>query len=337
MSFNVAINGFGRIGRQAFRQIKELDDIQIVAVNDLSEAQTAAYLLKYDSSHGVWNHEITSKKDEITVDGQAVAYFTNPDPATLPWKELGVDLVVDCSGTCKKRIEAQKHLAAGAKKVLLSYPGEEGIATFVFGVNDSEMRPEETVISAASCSTNALAPLAAALDDFAPIVSGLMLVVHGYTPTQMLLDNAQKKNNLRRSRAAAQNIIPTTAAAAKAVGMVLPKLKGKLSGSAIRVPVPVGCLVTLTAVVQGSGLTAEAVNEAMKQRASDTFVIAQDEIVSSDVVGSRCASIFDPTQTMALKVSEDLTEVRVAAWFDNEASFVSQMVGLISRVRSLNS
>ena len=328
MAVRVAINGFGRIGRLAFRQLFDMDGYDIVAINDLATPEMLVYLLKYDSTQGTYKHTDTIEFDEkhIFVNGTEISVLKEPDASRLPWDALNVDVVLECSGVYLSREKSQAHISAGAKKVVISAPAGSDIPTIVYGVNDGILTPDETIISAASCSTNALAPMVKALDDYAPIISGIMTVIHGYTATQMLQDGPQRKGNYRRSRAAAINIIPTTAEAAAAVGRVIPSLNGKLIGSAVRVPVPAGCLITFVAVVTGKDMTADKINAAMKDATSQVFGYTEEEYVSSDIVGMTYASLFDATQTMVARIDDSKYEVRIAAWFDNENSFVSQMV-----------
>ena len=333
MAIRTAINGFGRVGRLTFRQLMEKEEYEIVAVNDPAPVSISAYLLEFDTAQGRYSHRVDHDDDAILVKRKRIAYLQVMNPDRLPWKELDIDLVVDCSGAYRSREKAQKHLDAGAAKVVISSPAGEDVPGIVYGVNESVAVRKESIVSAASCSTNALAPMVKYLHELTPIQSGMMLVVHGYTATQMLQDNAQKKGDLRRSRAAAENIIPTTAEAAKAVGRVIPELNGKLMGSAVRVPIPAGCLITFTAVVKGENITEEMINRHMKQHQSEIFGYAEAEYVSSDIVGNTFASIFDPTQTLVCPIDDgDEYEVRVAAWFDNENSFVSQMVRLIEYI-----
>lgn len=334
MSKRVAINGFGRIGRLAFRQLFDLEGYKVVAVNDLASPEMLAYLLKYDSTQRTYKHagSVEFGENVLCVNGVEIPVFKETDAAKLPWGKLEVDIVLECSGAYLSKQKSQAHIDAGAKKVVLSAPAGSDIPTVVYGVNDSILKSDDKIISAASCSTNALAPMLKALNDFAPILSGIITVVHGYTATQMLQDGPQRKGNLRRSRAAAINIIPTTAEAAKAVGLVIPSLEGKLIGSAIRVPVPVGCLITLTAVVSGEALNEEKINAAMKAAATEIFGYTEEEYVSSDIVGIKYASLFDASQTLVSQVSDNEYEVRVAAWFDNENSFVSQMVRTVRAI-----
>lgn len=328
MSVKIAINGFGRIGRLAFRQIFDMAGYEVVAINDMTTPEMLVYLLKYDSTQGTYQYSDSVEYGEnyIIVNGVKIPVFKESDAAKLPWGTLDVDVVLECSGAYLSKKKSRAHIYAGAKKVVISAPAGTDIPTIVYGVNESVLTPEDRIISAASCSTNALTTMVKALNDYAPILSGIMTVIHGYTATQMLQDGPQRKGNFRRSRAAAVNIIPTTAEAATAVGRVIPELEGKLIGSAIRVPVPVGCMITLAAVVSGKDITAEKVNQTMKNAATEVFGYTEEEYVSSDIVGITYASLFDATQTLVCKVSENEYEIRAAAWFDNENSFVSQMV-----------
>ncbi|NLI93376.1 MAG: type I glyceraldehyde-3-phosphate dehydrogenase [Peptococcaceae bacterium] len=328
MPIKIAINGFGRVGRLAFRQLFDAENYDIVAINDLTDSEMLAYLLKYDTTQGTYQYADNVKADEnhLIVNDRRINVYSEADASNLPWEQLGVDIVLECSGAYLRKAKAQAHIDAGAKKVVLSAPAGTDIPTIVYGVNEQILTPEDRIISAGSCSTNALAPMVKALNDYAPIRSGIMTVIHGFTGTQMLVDSPQKKGNFRRSRAASANIIPTTAEAAKAVGNVIPTLNGKLIGSAVRVPVPVGCYLTLAAVVQGTDITEKKINTAMKKASSEWFGYTEEEYVSSDIVGMTYASLFDATQTLVCKISENAYQVRVAAWFDNENSFVSQMV-----------
>lgn len=332
MAIRVAINGFGRIGRLAFRQLFDMDDYTVVAINDMTTPEMLVYLLKYDSTQGRYKYSdlMAHGDDYIHVNGVAIPVYKEQDALKLPWGALGVDIVLECSGAYLSKEKSQAHIDAGARKVVISAPAGSDIPTIVYGVNEGILKADDTIISAASCSTNALAPMVNALNDFAPILSGIMTVIHGYTATQMLQDSPQRKGSFRRSRAAAINIIPTTAEAATAVGRVIPSMNGKLIGSAVRVPVPAGCLITLVAVVSGKGLTTESVNSAMKTSANAFFGYTEEEYVSSDIIGMTYASLFDATQTLINKVNENEYEVRVAAWFDNENSFVSQMVRTVT-------
>lgn len=337
MTVRIAINGFGRIGRMAFRQLFFLEEFEIAAINDIAPPDLSAYLLKFDTTQGKFDMAdyVNSGKNFISVDDFKIPFFQERDASKLPWGDLNIDIVLECSGTYLNKQKSQAHLNAGAKRVVISAPAGTDIPTIVYGVNESVLSNDDTIISGASCSTNALAPMVKILNDYAPIKSGMMLVIHGYTSTQMLQDNAQKKGNFRRSRAAADNIIPTTAEAASAVGRVIPELNGKLIGSAVRVPVPVGCLITFTAVVMGSNITADNINKAMQSSTSQIFGYSEEEYVSSDIVGNTFASIFDPSQTLVNKINDREYQVRVSAWFDNENSFVSQLIRLLKYYSNL--
>jgi glyceraldehyde 3-phosphate dehydrogenase len=331
MSVKVAINGFGRIGRLAFRQMFVADGYDVVAINDLTSPEMLAYLLKYDTAHRAWaGHTVEAKESSIVVDGHEIEIFKEPDASKLPWGKLDVDVVLECTGFYTKREKAQAHITAGAKKVVISAPADKDMPTIVYNVNHKTLKPEDTIISAASCTTNCLAPMAKALNDYAPIESGIMVTVHAYTGDQMLLDGPHRKGDLRRARAAASNIVPASSGAAKAIGAVIPELNGKLIGAAQRVPTITGSTTLLMAVVKGKDITKESVNAAMK-KASDpeTFDYNEAPIVSSDVIGSTFGSIFDSTQTMVCKVNDDEYEVQVVSWYDNENSYTSQMVRTI--------
>ena len=323
MAVKVAINGFGRIGRLAFRQMFGAEGYEVVAINDLTSPKMLAHLLKYDSSQGTYEKAATVKagEDSITVDGQEIKIYAFP--------EIGVDVVLECSGFYTSKEKAQAHINAGAKKVVISAPAGNDLPTVVYNTNHTVLKPEDTIISAASCTTNCLAPMADALNKYAPIQSGIMCTIHAYTGDQMTLDGPQRKGDLRRSRAAAVNIVPNSTGAAKAIGLVIPELNGKLIGSAQRVPTPTGSTTILTAVVKGADVTVEGINAAMKAAANESFGYNEDEIVSSDIVGMRFGSLFDATQTMVNKVADDLYEVQVVSWYDNENSYTSQMVRTI--------
>ena len=330
MAVKVAINGFGRIGRLAFRQMFDAEGYEVVAINDLTSPKMLAYLLKYDSSQGKYAHADTVEagEDFITVNGKKITIYKEPDASKLPWGELDVDVVLECTGFYTSKAKAEAHVAAGAKKVVISAPAGSDLKTIVFNVNNKTLTAEDKVISAASCTTNCLAPMANALNKLAEIQGGIMLTVHGYTGDQMLLDGPQRKGNLRRSRAAAVNIVPSSTGAAKAIGLVIPELNGKLIGSAVRVPVPTGSTTVLTAVVKGT-VTVDEVNAAMKAAATDSFGYNEDEIVSSDIVGMTYGSLFDATQTMVNALPDGNSEVQVVSWYDNENSFTSNMVKTI--------
>ena len=311
MSVKVAINGFGRIGRLAFRQMFGAEGYEVVAINDLTSPKMLAHLLKYDSAQGRYEKAdtVVAGEDSITVDGKTIKIYAEKDAANLPWGEIGVDVVLECTGFYTSKDKAQAHIDAGAKKVVISAPAGNDLPTIVYGVNEKVLSPEDKIISAASCTTNCLAPMAKALNDYAPIQSGIMTTVHAYTGDQMLLDGPHRKGNLRRARAAAVNIVPNSTGAAKAIGLVIPELNGKLIGSAQRVPVPTGSTTILVAVVKGNDITEEAINKAMKAQSSESFGYTDEELVSSDVIGMRYGSLFDSTQTMVTKIEEGLYQV----------------------------
>ena len=326
----VAINGFGRIGRLAFRQMFVAEGYEVVAINDLTDPKMLANLLKYDSAQGRWaGHEITAGEGSITVDGHEIRIYKEADASKLPWGELDVDVVLECTGFYTKKAKAQAHIDAGAKKVVISAPAGNDLPTVVFGVNEGILKAEDTIISAASCTTNCLAPMANTLNKYAPIKSGIMTTVHAYTGDQMILDGPHRKGDLRRARAGAVNIVPNSTGAAKAIGLVIPELNGKLIGSAQRVPVPTGSTTILVAVVEGTDVTVEGINSVMKAAASDSFGYNEDPIVSSDIVGETHGSIFDATQTMVAKIDDNTYQVQVVSWYDNENSYTSQMVRTI--------
>ena len=327
----VAINGFGRIGRLAFRQMFGAEGYEVVAINDLTSPKMLAHLLKYDSSQGKYAlaDTVSATDDSIIVDGKEIKIYAKADAAELPWGELGVDVVLECTGFYCSKEKASAHVKAGARKVVISAPAGNDLPTIVYNVNHEELTAEDTVISAASCTTNCLAPMAKALNDFAEIQSGIMCTIHAYTGDQMTLDGPQRKGDLRRSRAAAVNIVPNSTGAAKAIGLVIPALNGKLIGAAQRVPTPTGSTTILTAVVKGKDVTVDSINAAMKAAATESFGYNTDEIVSSDIVGMRYGSLFDATQTMVLPIGEDLYQVQVVSWYDNENSYTSQMVRTI--------
>jgi glyceraldehyde 3-phosphate dehydrogenase len=331
MSVKVAINGFGRIGRLAFRQMFGAEGYEVVAINDLTSPKMLAQLLKYDSAQGRYEkaETVEAGEDSITVDGKTIKIYAQQDATKLPWGEIGVDVVLECTGFYTSKEKAKAHINAGAKKVVISAPAGNDLPTVVFGVNENVLTPEDTVISAASCTTNCLAPMAKALNDFAPIQSGIMTTVHAYTGDQMLLDGPHRKGDLRRARAAAVNIVPNSTGAAKAIGLVIPELNGKLIGSAQRVPVPTGSTTILVAVVKGNDITPEKINEAMKAASNESFGYTEELLVSSDVIGMRYGSLFDATQTMVTKIEEGLYQVQVVSWYDNENSYTSQMVRTI--------
>ena len=331
MAVKVAINGFGRIGRLAFRQMFGAEGYEIVAINDLTSPAMLAHLLKYDSAQKRYEkaETVVAGEDSITVDGKTIKIYAEKDAINLPWGELGVDVVLECTGFYTTKEKAEAHIKAGAKKVVISAPAGKDLPTVVFGVNENILKAEDTVISAASCTTNCLAPMAKALNDFAPIQSGIMTTVHAYTGDQMLLDGPHRKGDLRRARAGAINIVPNSTGAAKAIGLVIPELNGKLIGSAQRVPVPTGSTTILIAVVKGEDITVEKINEAMKNASSASFGYTEEPLVSSDIIGITYGSLFDATQTMVTEVEKGLYQVQVVAWYDNENSYTSQMVRTI--------
>ena len=335
MAVKVAINGFGRIGRLAFRQMFGAEGYEVVAINDLTDPKMLAHLLKYDTAQGGYAgrmgeglHTVEAGEDSITVDGKKITIYKEPKAADLPWGELGVDVVLECTGFYCSKDKAQAHIDAGAKHVIISAPAGNDLPTIVYNVNHDQLSKDDHIISAASCTTNCLAPMAKALNDAYPIQSGIMCTIHAYTGDQMTLDGPQRKGDLRRSRAAAVNIVPNSTGAAKAIGLVIPELNGKLIGSAQRVPTPTGSTTILTAVVEGN-VTKEQINAAMKAASNESFGYNEDEIVSSDIVGMRFGSLFDATQTMVLPLENGTTEVQVVSWYDNENSYTSQMVRTI--------
>ena len=332
MAVKVAINGFGRIGRLAFRQMFGAEGYELVAINDLTKPSMLAHLLKYDTAQGRYDGHTVTADDEagtITVDGKVLKIYAEAQAANLPWGELGVDVVLECTGFYCSKDKSQAHIDAGAKKVVISAPAGNDLKTIVFGVNENTLTADDTIISAASCTTNCLAPMAKALNDYAPIQSGIMTTVHAYTGDQMILDGPHRKGDLRRARAGAQNIVPNSTGAAKAIGLVIPELNGKLIGSAQRVPTCTGSTTLLVAVVKGKDITKEGINAAMKAAATDSYGYNEDQIVSSDIIGIRYGSLFDATQTMVAKIDEDTYQVQVVSWYDNENSYTSQMVRTI--------
>ena len=336
MAVKVAINGFGRIGRLAFRQMFEAEGYEVVAINDLTSPKMLAHLLKYDTAQGSFlgkigenKHTVEATEDSIIVDGKEIKIYAIKDAKDCPWGEIGVDVVLECTGFYTSKEKSMAHIAAGAKKVVISAPAGNDLKTIVYSVNEKTLTKDDQVISAASCTTNCLAPMADTLNKTYPIVSGIMTTVHAYTGDQMILDGPQRKGDLRRARAGAQNIVPNTTGAAKAIGLVIPELNGKLIGSAQRVPVPTGSTTMLVAVVKGKDVTKEAINAAMKAAASESFGYNEDQIVSSDVIGMRYGSLFDSTQTMVAKIDDDTYQVQVVSWYDNENSYTSQMVRTI--------
>ena len=332
----VAINGFGRIGRLAFRQMFGAEGYDVVAINDLTSPAMLAHLLKYDTAQGSYlgylgenKHTVEATEDSIVVDGKEIKIYACKDAKDCPWGEIGVDVVLECTGFYCSKEKSMAHVQAGAKKVVISAPAGNDLKTIVFNVNNNTLTADDQIISAASCTTNCLAPMAKALNDYAPIQSGIMTTVHAYTGDQMILDGPHRKGDLRRARAGAQNIVPNSTGAAKAIGLVIPELNGKLIGSAQRVPTCTGSTTILVAVVKGKDVTVAGINEAMKAAANESFGYNEEAIVSSDVIGMRFGSLFDATQTMVAKVDEDTYQVQVVSWYDNENSYTSQMVRTI--------
>ena len=328
MSVRVAINGFGRIGRLAFRQMFGAKGYEVVAINDLTNPKMLAHLLKYDSSQGRYDGTVEATEDSIIVNGKEIKIYAKANAAELPWGEIGVDVVLECTGFYTSKEKSMAHINAGAKKVVISAPAGNDLKTIVYSVNEKTLTADDQIISAASCTTNCLAPMANTLNKLAPIQSGIMTTIHAYTGDQMVLDGPHRKGDLRRARAAAVNIVPNSTGAAKAIGLVIPELNGKLIGSAQRVPVPTGSTTILVAVVKGK-VTVDEINAAMKAAQSESFGYNDELIVSSDIVGMRFGSLFDATQTMATVMEDGNTQVQVVAWYDNENSYTSQMVRTI--------
>ncbi|MCL1971549.1 MAG: type I glyceraldehyde-3-phosphate dehydrogenase [Endomicrobia bacterium] len=331
MAVKVAINGFGRIGRLAFRQMFGAAGYEVVAINDLTSPKMLAHLLKYDTAHGRYAlaDKVKATENSIIVDGKEIQIYAEKDAKNLPWGKIGVDVVLECTGFYTSKAKSQAHIDAGAKKVVISAPAGDDLPTIVFNVNHKILKKEDNIICAASCTTNCLAPMAKTLHDFAPIQTGIMTTVHAYTGDQMTLDGPHPKGDLRRARAAAANIVPNSTGAAKAIGLVIPELNKKLIGSAQRVPVVTGSSTILIAVVKGKDITKEAVNAAMKKASDESFGYTEEELVSSDIIGSTYGSTFDATQTMVIKIDDNTYQVQVVAWYDNEVSYTSQMVRVI--------
>lgn len=332
----VAINGFGRIGRLAFRQMFHKEGFEVIAINDLTSPEMLAHLLKYDSAQKKYElaDTISYTENSIIVDGEEIKIYKEQDPNNLPWKELEIDVVLECTGFFTSKEKASAHILAGAKKVIISAPAGNDIPTIVYGVNEDILTKEDCIISAASCTTNCLAPMAKALNDYAKIESGIMTTVHAYTGDQMLLDGPHRKGDLRRARAGAINIVPNSTGAAKAIGLVIPELDGKLIGSAQRVPVPDGSLTILDVVVEKI-VTKEEINEVMRSKQSDSYGYTEDEIVSGDIIGDTHGSIFDATQTKVISLANNKSLVQVVAWYDNENSYTSQMVRTAKKLAEL--
>ena len=323
----IAINGFGRIGRLAFRQMFGSNEYEITAINDLTSPEMLAHLLKYDTAQKRYEgHTVESTENSIIVDGKEIKIFKEQDPNNLPWGELDIDVVFECTGFFTSKEASMAHINAGAKKVIISAPAGDDLKTIVYGVNENILTSEDKIISAASCTTNCLAPMANALNNYAKIESGIMTTVHAYTGDQMILDGPHRKGDLRRARAGASNIVPSKTGAAKAIGLVIPELNGKLIGAAQRVPVITGSTTILVALVKGTNITKEKINEYMKSQANDTFGYTEDPIVSTDVIGTTYGSLFDATQTLVHQIDENTYHVQVVAWYDNEFGYTSQMM-----------
>lgn len=334
----VAINGFGRIGRLAFRKIFDDKNYEVVAINDLTKPEMLAYLLKYDSVQGAYStHTVEHDEESITVDGKTIKIYKEADPAKLPWGQLDVDIVLECTGFFASKAKSQAHLDAGAKKVLISAPAGNDLPTIVYGVNHKTLTKEDRIVSGASCTTNCLAPMAKALNDYRELRTGFMTTIHAYTGDQMILDGPHKKGDFRRARAGAINIVPNSTGAAKAIGLVIPELAGKLIGSAQRVPVPSGSITILDATLKDDTETVsvEGLNEAMKKEANESFGYSEEELVSSDIIGMSYGSLFDATQTLAQRCGTKIYEVRVVAWYDNEMSYVSQLIRTLGHMATL--
>jgi len=323
----IAINGFGRIGRLAFRQMFEDENYEITAINDLTSPEMLAHLLKYDTAQKRYEgHTVEAKQDSIIVDGKEIKIYKEQDPSNLPWKELDIDVVFECTGFFTSKEKSMAHINAGAKKVIISAPAGNDVKTVVYSVNENILTKEDQIISAASCTTNCLAPMAKALNDYAEIQSGIMTTVHAYTGDQMILDGPHRKGDLRRARAGASNIVPNSTGAAKAIGLVIPELNRKLIGSAQRVPVITGSTTILVAVVKGKNITKESINEYMKSVSNESYGYTEEPLVSTDIIGTTYGSLFDATQTLVQQIDEETYHVEVVSWYDNEFGYTSQMV-----------
>ena len=335
----IAINGFGRIGRLAFRQVFGDENYEVVAINDLTNPDMLAYLLKYDSVQGRYsaNHKIEACEDAIVVDGKKIKIYKEASPENLPWGELDVDIVLECTGFFTSKAKSEAHIKAGAKKVLISAPAGSDLKTIVYGVNHETLTREDKIVSGASCTTNCLAPMAKALNEYRELRTGFMTTIHAYTGDQMILDGPHRKGDFRRARAGAINIVPNSTGAAKAIGLVIPELDGKLIGSAQRVPVASGSITSLDATLKdvNDSVTVEGLNEAMKSAANESFGYTEENLVSSDVIGMSYGSLFDATQTLAQKCGTHIYEVRVVSWYDNEMSYVSQLVRTMKHMGTL--
>lgn len=338
MKKKIAINGFGRIGRLTFRRIFDDDNFEVVAINDLSKPEMLAYLLKHDSVQGQYTkYNIESNEDSITVGDKQIRIYKEPDPSNLPWKALDIDIVLECTGFFASKEKSQAHINAGAKKVLISAPAGNDLPTIVYGVNEKTLTKQDHIVSAASCTTNCLAPMAKALSDYKEIRTGFMTTIHAYTGDQMILDGPHRKNDFRRARAGAINIVPNSTGAAKAIGLVIPELDGKLIGSAQRVPVASGSITILDAVLKDSSetVTLEGIQSAMKKAANESFGYTEEELVSSDIIGMEYGSLFDATQTLVARSGTGVYEVRVVAWYDNESSYVCQLIRTLKYLSTL--
>lgn len=337
MSTRIAINGFGRIGRMTFRKVFNDPDIEVVAINDLAKPEMLAYLLKYDSVQKAFGQTVEYDESNLIVNGKKVRLCSDPDPLNLPWKALDVDVVLECTGFFAGKDKAAVHLQAGAKKVLISAPAGNDLPTIVYGVNHHTLTKDDLIVSAASCTTNCLAPMAKALNDYREVRTGFMTTIHAYTGDQMILDGPHRKNDFRRARAGAINIVPNSTGAAKAIGLVIPELDGKLIGSAQRVPVPTGSITILDATLKDDteSVTVEGINAAMKAAADESFGYTEEELVSSDIIGMSYGSLFDATQTLAQRCGTKIYEVRVVSWYDNEMSYTCQMVRTLKHMGSL--
>lgn len=334
----VAINGFGRIGRLAFRQVFENSEFDIIAINDLTDPEMLAFLLKHDSVQGQYLHDISFDENSITVDGKKITIYKEADARNLPWGKLGIDIVLECTGFYTSKDKSQAHIDAGAKKVLISAPAGSDLPTIVFGTNHEILTSEDRIVSGASCTTNCLAPMAKALNSYRELRTGFMTTIHAYTGDQMILDGPHRKGDLRRARAGAINIVPASSGAAKAIGLVIPELDGKLIGSAQRVPVASGSITILDATLKDmtDSVSVEGINAAMKAAADESFGYTEEEIVSADVIGMHYGSLFDATQTLAQQCGTHIYEVRVVSWYDNEMSYVSQLVRTLKYMANMN-
>ena len=334
----VAINGFGRIGRLAFRKIFGDPEFEVVAINDLTKPDMLCYLLKYDSVQGPYrDHEVTCDEDSITVDGKKIKIYAEPEAKNLPWGELDVDVVLECTGFYASKAKSQAHIDAGAKKVLISAPAGNDLPTIVYGVNHETLKAEDTIVSGASCTTNCLAPMAKVLNDYREVRTGFMTTIHAYTGDQMILDGPHRKGDFRRARAGAINIVPNSTGAAKAIGLVIPELDGKLIGSAQRVPVASGSITILDATLKDETdtVSVEGINAAMKAAVNESFGYTEEELVSSDIIGMSYGSLFDATQTLAQRCGTNIYEVRIVAWYDNEMSYTCQLVRTLKHMGKL--